>query len=164
MSKGKWTKLTKKEENFCRFYLMYFNQSKAAKEAGYEDCNQSGWELMQKDKIKTEIERLQKLQNTAIQMEFEDIVREITNIALDPNTANREKLKALDLLCKIKGFFAPEKIEHEVKQVIFKEELFIDNSNAIEAEVMSNDYSLLPLSSNYTKVSDLVEQKEVRNE
>ena len=55
---NKKKKLSAKERNFCAAYLYFGNAFDAAKESGFEEKKKSGTELLSRDDICNEIERL----------------------------------------------------------------------------------------------------------
>lgn len=75
--------LTAKQELFCRLYLIDFNATKAAKEAGYsEDTAYSiGWENLRKPEIQDRISELRKEIGGKFNITKERIAQELALIA-----------------------------------------------------------------------------------
>ena len=75
-------KLTEKQELFCQRYLIDFNATKAAKEAGYsEDTAHSiGWENLRKPEIQNRITELRQQMGKAYNVTRERIAQELARI------------------------------------------------------------------------------------
>jgi phage terminase small subunit len=75
--------LTEKQELFCRLYLIDFNATKAAKEAGYsEDTAYAiGWENLRKPEIQQRISELRKEIGARFNITKERIAQELALIA-----------------------------------------------------------------------------------
>lgn len=154
------TVLTEKQELFCQLYLIDFNATKAARDAGYsEDTAYSiGWENLRKPEIQARIAELRQQAGKDFNITRERIAQELALIAFgdtkglfdengslkspedwtyegkmissyeesltefgDENTGGTkktkkvrqwEKTKALEQLCRLMGYNAPDKIDH----------------------------------------------------
>lgn len=108
------SKLTPKQERFCREYVVDLNGTQAAIRAGYsaKTANEQSSQLLAKLHIQSFISGLAKEQNDALELKAEDTLREIAKLAyadpgdFDPmRMASRDKLKALEMLAKHQGLF-----------------------------------------------------------
>lgn len=133
---AKRVRLTNQEERFCNYYITCWNASKAVQLAEYDTdySAQLGNQLLKKKHIAKRIAVLRAEISQELTVQRNDILIGVQSIAFDPNAANRDRLKAYDLLCKILGYYAPEQVESTVKQVVFNEAIF-DAGATIEAEV-----------------------------
>lgn len=155
--------LTEKQELFCQRYLVDFNATKAAKEAGYSEdtAHAIGWENLKKPEIQNRIAQLRAEMGNKFNITRERIAQEYARIAFfdirnihtvdgsiipvkqfgddeaaavaglevyEENlrgddgeilkTGEVKKIKladkraALDSLCKLMGYNAPDKTEH----------------------------------------------------
>lgn len=153
-------RLTEKQELFCQLYLIDFNATKAAKEAGYseETAHSIGWENLRKPEIQARITELRLDTGKTFNITRERIAQELALIAFgdtkhifnengglkspeewtfegriissyeesltefgDEKTGGTkttkkvrqwEKTKALEQLCRLMGYNAPEKFDH----------------------------------------------------
>lgn len=76
-------KMTDKEKVFCRAYIVSYNGSKAAIEAGYDEswAYQAAHRLLKKAHIKREIARLGKARNKRLDITADKVKTEIAKIA-----------------------------------------------------------------------------------
>ena len=134
----KRNRLTNQEEEFVSHYVSCFNASKAVQLASYDTKYpaQLASQLLKKKHIAKRIEALRQELEESLQVQRSDVVRCAQEIAFDPNNANRDRLKALDLLCRIMGFNAPDRIEVTEKQIVFHEAVF-NAGETIDAEIYS---------------------------
>lgn len=77
------TKLTDKQEVFCKEYIIDFNATRAAKLAGYSDKTacKTGSENLQKPDIQQRIKELTKDRNERTQVTADRVVQELAKIA-----------------------------------------------------------------------------------
>ena len=145
---SKRVRLTNQEELFCQYYLTCFNASQAVQLAGY-DTNlpaQLGYQLKNKTHISKRIKKLQSLTQDIIIATKQDVIRCVQDIAFDDGNCIRDRLKALDLLCKISGYNAPAELEVSSKQIVFNETVYInkdkkggvieDKESVLDAEII----------------------------
>lgn len=81
------TKLTPREEKFCLSYLVDFNATRAASEAGYvgKQMNVVGWKLLQRPRIQKRIHKLREEMEGGFNVTRERIAQELSKLALlDP--------------------------------------------------------------------------------
>jgi phage terminase small subunit len=76
-------KLTAKQELFCQRYLIDFNATKAAKEAGYSEdtAYSTGWENLRKPEIQARIAQLRQEMGKSFNITRERIAQEYARIA-----------------------------------------------------------------------------------
>ena len=108
------TKLTQKQERFCREYVVDLNATQAAIRAGYapKNANVNSSRMLANDNIKRFIAGLSREKNDALDLKVEDTLREISGMAFaapsgfDELRMNaKDKLKALEMLAKHQGLF-----------------------------------------------------------
>ena len=136
---SKRVRLTNQEEDFVHHYLQCFNASKAVQLACYDTKYpaQLANQLLKKKHIMKRVESMRQELASILQVEREDVVRCAQEIAFNDKNANRDRLKALDLLCRILGYNAPDKLEVTDKQIVFHEAVF-SPGETIDAEVCSS--------------------------
>jgi phage terminase small subunit len=112
------TKLRKKQETFCREFMVDLNGKQAAIRAGYspKTADQQASRLLSNVKVKMEIERLSNQRDERVQLQADDVVRELMSIAFAELKERGvikpgDKLKALELLGKHQKLFT-EKVQH----------------------------------------------------
>lgn len=80
--------LTEKQEKFCQAYLLDFNASNAAREAGYSEgtAYAIGWENLRKPEIQARIAELRKDTANSLNITRERIAQELARIAFSDVT------------------------------------------------------------------------------
>lgn len=78
------TPLTAKQVAFCGAYVRLLDATKAALEAGYAQSSayQRGFELLQRDDIQAEIDRLREIRDKELGMKAADVLRELVGVAM----------------------------------------------------------------------------------
>lgn len=78
------TRLTARQEAFCREYVIRKDAKASAIAAGYAEgrAKQTGCELLQYDHIACEIARLQTIRDTEFGVKAADVLRELVNVAM----------------------------------------------------------------------------------
>lgn len=81
--KSKKRKLTPKQEHFCQCYVIYWNATRAAREAGYSDLSAGklGFDLLNIPLIQDRVEQLKKHALKELGVSPERILLELTRIA-----------------------------------------------------------------------------------
>ncbi len=103
-------KLTPKQQQFAREYLVDFNATQAAIRAGYSEktaCEQ-GSRLLANVKVQAEIQRLGQKSAAKLEITRESIMRELAAMGFAHPVGKvklPEKLRALELLGKAVGMF-----------------------------------------------------------
>jgi len=106
--------MTAKQERFCREYLIDLNATQAAIRAGYSEktANEQGSRLLANVKISKFIETLRQEAQQRMEWTFDDSVRELMNVINDKKNRGNVKVKAVEVLNKMYGYDAPQKIDH----------------------------------------------------
>ena len=132
-------KLTTKQQRFVDFYDG--NATEACRKAGYKGnentLNQMANKLVRNGKIKTAIEKREKLSNKRIIMDRESRQELWTMIALDVNERTDIRLRASELLGKSEGDFIDR---HELSGSIAIEEYKRDIKEKVDALIRSTFY------------------------
>ena len=132
-------KLTTKQQRFVDFYDG--NATEACRKAGYKGnentLNQMANKLVRNGKIKTAIEKREKLSNKRIIMDRESRQELWTMIALDINERTDTRLRASELLGKSEGDFIDR---HELSGNIAIEEYKRDIKEKVDALIRSTFY------------------------
>jgi len=132
-------KLTTKQQRFVDFYDG--NATEACRKAGYKGnentLNQMANKLVRNGKIKTAIEKREKLSNKRIIMDRESRQELWTMIALDVNERTDIRLRASELLGKSEGDFIDR---HELSGNIAIEEYKRDIKEKVDALIRSTFY------------------------
>lgn len=92
--------MTPKQIRFCQEYLLDCNATAAAKRAGFSilTANEYGSELLQREDVRTEIERLQEERSKRIGVNADYVLESLLDISRTAEDANR--IKALELIGK----------------------------------------------------------------
>ena len=132
-------KLTTKQQRFVDFYDG--NATEACRKAGYKGnentLNQMANKLVRNGKIKTAIEKREKLSNKRIIMDRESRQELWTMIALDKEERTDTRLRASELLGKSEGDFIDR---HERAGNIAFEEYKRDIKEKVDALIRSTFY------------------------
>jgi hypothetical protein len=108
-----------KETKFLEEYLAHGNATKAALSAGYsvEGSKKAAVRLLNRPEIATKIEDAKKKSEKLAAWNLEKAVEElekaagINGVAAVGEVRASEKVKAIELICRLKGLFASEKVE-----------------------------------------------------
>lgn len=75
--------LTEKQRLFCLYYIKNFNATTSALRAGYTEKypGETGYQLLQKNTVRAEVDRLKKLKQQSIMLNEDDIVERYMRIA-----------------------------------------------------------------------------------
>lgn len=102
----------------CRFiehYAIHGNAKAAAIHAGYSPNNaySAGHRLLQKPEVKAKINAMKRQLEEKTGWSRERMLRELEDVKLRAGTGDypnhNAELKALDTICKMQGYFIPEK-------------------------------------------------------
>ena len=119
-------KLTPKQKIFCEEYIIDWNASRAARDAGYSEktAKDIGCENLAKPNIQAYIAEIQEdLQKQAgiSRLSNLNILKEIAEETNTEEVQVKDKIKAVEVINKMLGFNAPEQSEskntHEVKGI-----------------------------------------------
>ena len=119
--------MTLKQRRFAREYVTDLNATRAAIRAGYsrKGAAVQGARLLRNAKVKAEVERLGKRKDAELGLSNERIMDKIADIAFSTDEETRDRLRALDLLCKARGMYnqTPDK---ETETVVFNLDLGLE--------------------------------------
>tara|TARA_R100000388_G_C7229660_1_gene153874 strand:- start:875 stop:1306 length:432 start_codon:yes stop_codon:yes gene_type:complete len=106
-------KLTTKEQLFVMEYLACNSGAEAARRAGYSEnaAKEIAYENLTKPHIKNAIEQKRTEQLGDIESRTDWLVNRLTAEATDENNGESTRVRALEVLGKVFGSYAPEKAE-----------------------------------------------------
>ncbi len=105
-------KLTPKQELFVKEYLISFNATKAAENAGYskKTAMKIGSENLQKPEIAAAIKKEQDKTSTRLQITREDLIQDLVDIKNSQKTDfPPTAIKAIEVIAKMLGLNEPDK-------------------------------------------------------
>lgn len=117
------TKLTTKQERFCREYIIDLNATRAAIRAGYSEktANRIASENLSKLDIQEKIRQLQQKIEARTEITQDKVLNELANIGFaEPSKQIRvtDKIKALELLGKHLGIFTDKlQVKGDIKTI-----------------------------------------------
>ena len=117
------TKLTAKQERFCREYIIDLNATWAAIRAGYSEktANRIASENLSKLDIQEKIRQLQQKIEARTEITQDKVLNELANIGFaEPSKQIRvtDKIKALELLGKHLGIFTDKlQVKGDIKTI-----------------------------------------------
>mgnify|MGYP004659382201 FL=1 len=102
-----------KQKQFCVEYWQSKNATQAAIKAGYSarTAYSSGNRLLKKDEVQKELKSYEQQGCLRINIRKDQVGESVKAIAEDPHETTKDRLRAYELLCKMYGFTAAEKIE-----------------------------------------------------
>ena len=100
--------LNDKQRRFCEEYVIDFNGTRAAIEAGYSknSAKEIASENLTKPNIQKFISDIQNKKSEQLNITFEDVISGVHDIALNGLARDNDKLKAYDQLSKMLGFYS----------------------------------------------------------
>ena len=100
--------LTRKQERFCREYLIDHNATQAAIRTGYstESARQIGSENLTKPNISKRIEQLEQKLGESVSISRAEIRKDLQSIIDNPDATFSVRLRAIELKGKMIGAFA----------------------------------------------------------
>ena len=107
---GRDPKLTEKQRRFCEEYLIDLNATRAYK-AAYPSAKkdstaaQNGSRMLRNAKVRDFIQELKQERENRVIVSQDDVLTAIQEIAFDDNEKAKDRLKALELLCRHLGVF-----------------------------------------------------------
>lgn len=106
-------KLTDKQRRFCEEYVIDWNATRAAIAAGYSEntAQQMGAENLTKPVISEYIEEIQKDLAKLAGVSALRNIKALSEIAFDERSRDTDRIKALEVINKMLGYNAPEKLE-----------------------------------------------------
>ena len=130
-------KLSLKQKRFVDNYIVHGNSSKAVLQAGYNvkdirNARRIGWANLQKPKIIEAMEAA--LEKAHLDESYlAGTLKEIIESGKARKVTAQEALKAIDMVFKVKGSYAPEK--KQIAQVSIKAELMGKSREELEEEL-----------------------------
>lgn len=114
--------LTGKQKAFCHEYVIDWNATRAAKEAGYSEdsAQQIGSENLLKPLIQAYIEYIQKDLQKLCGVSVLGLVNKLQNI-VDDAEKDSDKNKSIEIIAKMLGLNAPDKSEQKIEGNISNE-------------------------------------------
>ena len=105
--------MTLKERRFAEEFSKCGNGAAAARKAGYSEhtARQIATENLAKPYIRQYIDELIEDDDTERIADAREVLRALTAIVRDEEAANRDRIRAVEVLAKIRGFSAPERQE-----------------------------------------------------
>lgn len=117
------TKLTAKQERFCREYIIDLNATRAAIRAGYSEktANRIASENLSKLDIQEKIRQLQQKIEARTEITQDKVLNELANIGFAESSKQirvTDKIKALELLGKHLGIFTDKlQVKGDIKTI-----------------------------------------------
>lgn len=101
-TRGKGSKLSKKQELFCLAYVSSMNATKAAIEAGYatNNPNRIGTELLNHPLCSKKIDELLKKRKDRLEFSADYLLKKLMDIINDPTQKTNDLLRAIELAGK----------------------------------------------------------------
>ena len=123
-------KLTTKEQLFVMEYLACNNGAEAARRAGYSEhtAKEIAYENLTKLHIKSAIDEKRREQLGDIESRTDWLVTRLTAEALDEENGESTRVRALEVLGKVFGSYAPEKAEVTTYSGAFLADLDLDEA------------------------------------
>ena len=135
-------KLTDRQERFVVEYLATANGAEAARRAGYSEhtARQMANENLSKPDIKAAITQKREQIMSETEDKVEWLINRLTSEAIDDGNGEATRVRALEVLGKIYGAFAPEKQEVTTYSGAFLADLDLDEAQfePLEEEKANN--------------------------
>jgi len=135
-------KLTDRQERFIVEYLATANGAEAARRAGYSEhtARQMANENLSKPDIKAAITQKREQIMSETEDKVEWLINRLTSEAIDDGNGEATRVRALEVLGKIYGAFAPEKQEVTTYSGAFLADLDLDEAQfePLEEEKANN--------------------------
>lgn len=139
--------LTEKQRRFCEEYLIDLNATRAymaaypstKKESTAAACS---YKLLRNAQIQKFLQELKQERQERVQVSQDEVLEAIQSIAFDINEKSKDRLKALEMLCKHLGLFDQKKDELDRKEQqariakLEREAAAEDETNEINVSIM----------------------------
>ena len=102
--------MTPKQKIFIREYLLDFNATRAAKEAGFSHPNVQGSQLLAKPHIKKRLAEAILERSERLQIDADWVVSQLEKEAADQSNSSVVRVRALELLGKHLGIFSSREL------------------------------------------------------
>lgn len=103
--------LTVADRRFADEYLVDLNITRAAQTAlrlEGKAASQTGWRLLQKKVVQAYVQRRIAERAERVQLSQDDVIQELRRIAYDPSNSESARVRALEVIGKHMGMFAPQ--------------------------------------------------------
>jgi len=124
--KDRKTGLTKKQEAFVQAYIGkgHGDVTRSAEIAGYEANSKEsfmtvGRDLLRKPHVVAEIKRLRDERVRADTLTRVERLKHLTDIVLNPNAKDADRIRAIEVLCKMEGDFIERRLVESKTEVSF---------------------------------------------
>lgn len=127
---------------FIYRYLETLNATQAymeVYECSYDSAKANAYRLLAKDSTTKAINEIVSSQSSNVDVQEFELIAQLKNIMLSPNTANRDKLKAIELLGKYLNMWSND-VEVNVQPVINVSIVDDDNKDIVIDEPIDVDY------------------------
>ena len=127
---------------FIYRYLETLNATQAymeVYECSYDSAKANAYRLLAKDSTTKAINEIVSSQSSNVDVQEFELIAQLKNIMLSPNTANRDKLKAIELLGKYLNMWSND-LEVNVQPVINVSIVDDDNKDIVIDEPIDVDY------------------------
>lgn len=127
---------------FIYRYLETLNATQAymeVYECSYSSAKANAYRLLAKDSTTKAINEIVSSQSSNVDVQEFELIAQLKNIMLSPNTANRDKLKAIELLGKYLNMWSND-VEVNVQPVINVSIVDDDNKDIVIDEPIDVDY------------------------
>ena len=127
---------------FIYKYLETLNATQAymeVYECSYDSAKANAYRLLAKDSTTKAINEIVSSQSSNVDVQEFELIAQLKNIMLSPNTANRDKLKAIELLGKYLNMWSND-VEVNVQPVINVSIVDDDNKDIVIDEPIDVDY------------------------
>jgi phage terminase small subunit len=101
------SKLTKKQEAFCREYVIDFNGTQAASRAGYSEktAKEQGARLLSNVNVLAYIKELTERQSEELEITVEELTNFFRSIMEDEEQKGADRIRAAENLAKRRGYY-----------------------------------------------------------
>ena len=103
--------MTPKQATFTVEYLKDLNATKAAERAGYAHPNVQGTQLLSNPVIRDAVQQELEARNQRIRVDADWVITQLEREATDYQNSGSTRVRALELLGKHIGAFAPNQVE-----------------------------------------------------
>ena len=111
-------KLTYREKLFCEEYVICLNGSEAAQKCGYSNKGNGarvrGQEMLAKPHVKEYIAELMKATSNKLEITKESCLMILYNIAINEESADRDRISSVATISKMLGFNDPKKVNLDI--------------------------------------------------
>ena len=103
--------MTPKQETFVLEYLKDLNATAAAKRAGYAHPNVQGSQLLSNQTVRIAVQQELNARADRLRIDADWVIAQLVREAMDYQNSGSTRVRALELLGKHLGAFAPSRLE-----------------------------------------------------